>query len=90
MPLGLDTAQQPNQAIKHVPFIEELLSFATGKDADKNPLLTIKDMSRILGKRRAEAQATNPQYTTSFFHKIFGSTKYVLVPYLYGLRTDSV
>jgi hypothetical protein len=60
-------------------FIEELLSFATGKDADGKALLTKKDMSRILGKRRAQAKATNKDYTLSYYHKIFGSTKYVIV-----------
>ena len=39
-------------------------------------------MSQILGKRRAEAQATNPQYSMSFFHRVFGSAKYVALPHL--------
>ncbi|KAN0094635.1 hypothetical protein V8E55_002922, partial [Tylopilus felleus] len=72
----LDTALQPKQWIKHDAFIQELLSFATGKDADGKALLTIHDTSRILGKRRAEAKATNKDYTLSLYHKIFGSTKY--------------
>ena len=77
--VGLDTALQPNQSIKHVPFIEELLSFATDKDANGNgnTLLTKRDMSRIQGKRRADAKATNKAYTLSFFHKVFGSSKCV-------------
>ncbi|KAN0094624.1 Chloroperoxidase [Tylopilus felleus] len=44
----LDTALQPKQWIKHDAFIQELLSFATGKDADGKALLTIHDTSRIL------------------------------------------
>ena len=62
----------------HVPYVEELLSCATGKDNEGRTLLTIKDMSGILGKRRAECKATNKEYSLSFFHKVFGSAKYVV------------
>lgn len=40
--------------------------------------MTKSDMSRIQGKRRAEAKATNKAYTLSLFHKLFGSSKYVI------------
>ena len=86
----MDTALQPNQAIKYVPFIEELLSFSTGKDAEGKPLFTRKDLSRIMGKRRAEAKATNKEYTTSFFHRMFGSAKYVVDPILCLVATINV
>jgi hypothetical protein len=72
---GLDTALEPNQSMKHVPFIEELLAAFTGKDKYGNDVLTTKDLSRILGKRRAVARATNNEFSLSFFHKIFGSSK---------------
>jgi hypothetical protein len=74
---GLDTALEPNQSMKHIPFIEELLAAPTGKDKNGNVVLTTKDLSRILGKRRAVARAVNKDFTLSFFHKIFGSSKYV-------------
>ncbi|KAG2363936.1 hypothetical protein BDR07DRAFT_1483051 [Suillus spraguei] len=48
--LRLDTAFLPDQSIKHVPFIEELLAAATGKDEDGNDLITAKDLYRMLGK----------------------------------------
>jgi hypothetical protein len=85
--LGLDTALEPNQSAKHVPFIEELLSSATGKDKDDNICITVKDISSILGKRRAVARATNDQFSLSSFHKIFGSTKYVIVFFFFLLST---
>jgi hypothetical protein len=81
--LGLDAAFQPDQSVKHVPFIEELLAAATGKDKDGNDLITTKDLSRILGKRRAVARAVNKGFSDSFFHRIFGSTKYVIAPSLF-------
>jgi hypothetical protein len=72
---GLDTALEPNQSTKHVPFIEELLAAPTGKDKNGNVVLTTRDLSRILGKRRAVARATNKDFSLSFFHKVFGSSK---------------
>ncbi|KAF8550088.1 hypothetical protein OG21DRAFT_1488031 [Imleria badia] len=57
----LDTALQPNQSVKHVPFIEYLVSFATGKYAGGKTLLTKRDMARMLGKRRPEANEPLPQ-----------------------------
>ncbi|KAH0831214.1 Chloroperoxidase [Lanmaoa asiatica] len=86
----LDTALQPNQSMKHHAFIEELLSFATGKDADGKPLLTKKDMSRITGKRRAEAKATNKDYTMSLFHKIFGSSNSSTLLTIFGGRVEDL
>jgi hypothetical protein len=58
-----------------MPFIEELLASATGKDKEGNPLLTAADLSRYSGKRRTEARATNPDFTLDTFHKMFGSSK---------------
>lgn len=61
-----------------MPFIDELLAAATGKDKNSNTVITTKDLSRMLGKRRAVARASNREFSLSFFHKIFGSTKYVI------------
>ena len=73
--LGLDAAFQQKQGEKHIPFVEELLTFATGKDKEGRTLLTISDMSKILGKRRSECRANNKEFSLSFFHKVFGSAK---------------
>lgn len=78
--LGLDAAFKPDQAVPHPPFIEELFSFATSKDAAGKPLLTTKDLSRILGKRRAESKATNKEYSLRFADRIFSSAKCVVAP----------
>ncbi|KAG9307986.1 Chloroperoxidase [Chiua virens] len=86
----LDTAIERNQSAKHVPFIEELLSFATGKDTEGKALLTKRDMSRIMGKRRAEAKATNKDYSTSLFHKIFGSSNSSTMLTIFGGRVDDL
>jgi len=73
--LGMDAAFQQKQGEIHTPFVEELLSFATGKDKEGRALLTISDMSKILGKRRSECRENNKEYSLSFFHKVFGSAK---------------
>ena len=44
-------------------------------DFDLNRTLTPADLSRRLAVCRREAQATNPQYSQDFGHKMFGSSK---------------
>lgn len=84
----LDTAFQPDQSIKHVPFIEELLAAATGEDKNGNAVITTKDLSRMLGKRRAVARAVNKEFSLSFIHKIFGSTNAATLVTAFGGRVD--
>jgi hypothetical protein len=81
---GNDAALQPDQGKPSIPLVNGLLSFATGKDADGNPVLTPADLSRYSGARRAQAKATNSEFSLSTFHKIFGSSKCVrlLVSYI--------
>ncbi|KAG2347195.1 Cloroperoxidase [Suillus weaverae] len=86
----LDTALEPNQSTKHIPFIEELLAAFTGKDKNGNDVLTNKDLSRILGKRRAVARATNREFSLSFFHKIFGSSNSSTLLTIFGGRVDDL
>lgn len=66
---------EPDQSKVAVDLVDGLLKSATGKDKDGKPLLLPKDLSIYSGIRRADARATNPQYTTSLAHRIFGSSK---------------
>jgi len=68
-----DVAHQPDQAKPHLPFVNELLASATGKNPDGSAVLTAADLSRYSAKRRVDAKATNDQFSLSLFHKIFGS-----------------
>ncbi|KAF8548982.1 Cloroperoxidase [Imleria badia] len=86
----LDTALQPNQAAPHSPYVEEFISFATGKDAAGNPLFTNNDLSRILGKRRAVSKATNKNYSLQFAHRLFSSANTSTVPTIFGRRADDL
>ncbi|KAG1722645.1 Chloroperoxidase [Suillus paluster] len=88
--LRLDTAFEPNQSKKHMPFIEELLAAATGKDKDGNDVLTTNDFSRMLGKRCAVARAVNKEFSLSLFHKIFGSANASTLVTVFGGRVDDL
>ncbi|KIK11962.1 hypothetical protein PISMIDRAFT_689916 [Pisolithus microcarpus 441] len=83
----LDAAFQPKQGEKHVPYIEELLSSATGNDGS---LMTIKDVSRMLSKRRAESKANNAQYSLGLSHKIFGGGNASLLLSIFGGRVGDL
>jgi len=72
---GDDIALQPDQGKPALHLVKGLLGFATGKDADGNAVLTTADLSRYSGARRAQAKATNDQFSLSSFHKVFGSSK---------------
>jgi hypothetical protein len=72
-----DLYLQPDQGKPDLKLIDDLLAEATGTMPDGGKRLTIPDLSRALSKRRADAQATNPEYTQIKAHKMFGSSKYV-------------
>lgn len=72
-----DLALQPDQGKPDLTLVHEFLKEASGKYPDGSPRLTKEDMSRALSKRRADARKTNPQYSESFFHNMFGSAKSV-------------
>lgn len=86
----LDAALEPNQSMKHIPFIEELLAANTGKDQYGNEILTTKDLSSILGKRRAVARAINSEFSLSFFHKVFGSANSSTLLTIFGGRVEDL
>lgn len=86
----LDSALEPDQSKIHQPFIQELFTFASGKDSEGRPLLTIKDMSRISGKRRVEARKTNADFTLSVLHKMFGSTNSATLLTAFGGRVNDL
>lgn len=70
-----DVALQPDQGKPDIGLVRDLLEEATGKTSDGSPVLTKEDLSRALSRRRADARKTNPQYSESFFHNMFGSAK---------------
>ena len=73
-----DVALVADQGKPDLELVNELLKEATGKMPDGSPLLTKKDLSLALSKRRFHARKTNENYTESLFHNTFGSAKCVL------------
>jgi len=73
-----DAALVPDQAKPDLNLVHDLLNEATGTMPDGSPRLTIPDLSRALSKRRVDARKTNNNFTESFFHNAFGSSKSVL------------
>lgn len=71
-----DAALVPDQGKPDLQLVHDLLEEATGKTSDGASLLTKSDLSRALSKRRADARKTNPHYSESFFHNMFGAAKY--------------
>ncbi|KAJ7282306.1 Chloroperoxidase [Mycena rebaudengoi] len=84
--LRRDVRYDPDQGAPHLPFIDELLASASGKDAAGNPLLTVADLSRYSAKRRAEARATNPDFVLDRQHKTFGSSNCSTLVTIFGGR----
>ncbi len=78
MDIGEDSAINPDQSKPHVEYIKGLLASATGKDRDGDPILTVKDLSKYLSKRRADSRSKNKDFSLSFVHRIFGSAKSVI------------
>jgi hypothetical protein len=70
-----DAALQPDQGKPDLDLVDNLLKEATGMMPDGSPRMTIPDLSRALAKRRVDARKTNKEYTESFFHNMFGSSK---------------
>ncbi|KAF9245738.1 Chloroperoxidase [Melanogaster broomeanus] len=85
-----DTAIEPDQSIKDISFIDKMLDAASGTDKEGNAILTAKDLSRLSGKRRAEARATNKEFTLDFLHKIFGSTNASTLLVAFGGRVEDL
>jgi len=65
-----DTFHNPDQSKPAPHLIKELLESGTGPGGD----ITTSDLSRMLGKRRAQSKASNGQYSQAMIHKVFGAS----------------
>ncbi|KAG1891435.1 Chloroperoxidase [Suillus subluteus] len=79
--LRLDAAFQPNQSTK---------APASHKDKDGNDVINVKDLSKLLGKRRAVSRAVNKEFTLKLFHKLFGCANASLLLSTMGGRVDDL
>jgi hypothetical protein len=85
-----DFYHSPDQSKIAAPLVEKLFAYASAKDAEGKSILTPKDLSKALGQRRADAEATNPQFTTSLSHRIFGSSNASTMLTIFGGRIDDI
>ncbi|KAJ6530870.1 Chloroperoxidase [Mycena vulgaris] len=69
-----DVRFNPDQGKPYLPYVNEVLASASGKDKEGNPIITTADLSRCLAKRRAEARALNPDFSLSTYHRYVGSS----------------
>jgi hypothetical protein len=69
-----DVALEPDQGKPDTQLVEQLLAGATG-GAPGARLLTKKDLSAALSRRRVESRRENASYTETSFHNRFGSAK---------------
>jgi len=82
---------EPDQSVIHMPYVNECLAFATGKDKDGKPLMTKADLSRISSKRRAEARvAGNPDFELNKLHRTFGSSNSSTLLTIFGGRVEDL
>ncbi|KAJ7446559.1 Chloroperoxidase [Mycena latifolia] len=85
-----DVKFEADQGKPYLPFITELLASATGKDKAGDVMLTPADVSRYSSKRRAEARATNPEFTLDKVHKTFGSSNASTLLTIFGGRMSDL
>ena len=69
-----DAALEPDQGKPDAQLVEELLACATGGTPEER-IMTKKDLSAMLSRRRVESRKENSAYTESLFHNGFGSAK---------------
>ena len=69
-----DAALEPDQGKPDVQLVEELLACATGGTPEAR-IMTKKDLSALLSRRRVESRKENAAYSESLFHNGFGSAK---------------
>jgi len=79
-----------DQGKPHLPFVRELLDFASGKDKDGNKLFTAADVSRCLAKRRAESRANNPEFHMNLSHRLFSSSNSSTILTIFGCRASDL
>ncbi|PFH51178.1 hypothetical protein AMATHDRAFT_143332 [Amanita thiersii Skay4041] len=85
-----DVAIDKDQGKPYIPFIRELLASASGKDAQGNPLLTVKDLTDYSAKRRIEASTKNPDYSLAFIHKVFSASNSSTLLTIFGGRVKDL
>jgi len=86
----LDHVFDKDQGKPHMPYVQELLDSASGKDKAGNVLLTGDDLARVCAKRRAESQRDNPSFSLVLKHRMFSSSNNCTLLTIFGGRLDDI
>ncbi|KAF7977962.1 hypothetical protein HWV62_2059 [Athelia sp. TMB] len=80
----------PAQGTIAVPLIEQLLSYSSAKDAAGRTIMTKADLGAALKQRFADSKATNPDFTTSLPHRMFGASNASTMLTIFGGRVEDL
>lgn len=80
----------PVQGTISVPLIEQLLAFSSSKDNAGRTIMTKADLAAALKQRFADSKATNPDFTTSTPHKMFGASNASTMLTIFGGRVEDI
>jgi hypothetical protein len=86
----LDYAFDKSQGKPHLPYIRELLDYASGKDKEGNVLFTSEDLARFIAKRRIDSRASNPEYSLTFNHRMFSTANTCTFLAIFGGRQKDI
>ncbi|KZP28459.1 Cloroperoxidase [Athelia psychrophila] len=73
-----------------VPLIEQLLAHSSAKDQAGRTIMTKPDLTAALKQRFADSKATNPDFTTSMPHKMFGASNASAMLSIFGGRVEDL
>lgn len=85
-----DTRFCPVQGTISVPLIEQLLAHSSATDHAGRTIMTMPDVTAALKQRFADAKATNPDFTTSTPHMMFGASNASALLSIFGGRVEDL
>jgi len=70
--------------------VEDLLGHASGKDVDGKPVLTFSDLSEVLSQRLAECKLNNPEFSMTFWLRLFGLGNCAVLQLVFGGKVEDL
>ncbi|KIL66075.1 hypothetical protein M378DRAFT_178007 [Amanita muscaria Koide BX008] len=86
----LDHVFDKGQGKPHIPYVEDFVDSASGKDKAGNVLITAKDLAGFSAKRRADSTLSNPSFSLDLNHRMFSSSNNCTLLTLFGGRRDDI
>jgi len=86
----LDHVFDKDQGRPHMPYVQELLDSASGKDKAGNVLLTGRDLAHVCAKRRRDSKLHNPSFSLALIHRMFSSSNNCTLLTIFGGRYEDI